>query len=178
MKSGGPEMTVGGINSEGKIICEWFEGERPRSRDCWPSQLILIEPKARDVDNSEDITQRLPRAIVDLEERLATLEGKFETRGYNTRPMYEVHEQKIRELEVEITEIKKRLANSSPEAAPSERMEFRDGMLWAKDDPNPFCAPCFEASKVKLHLQSGGANPGQRFCTNCKNWFTDRIALR
>jgi diguanylate cyclase (GGDEF)-like protein len=53
MNVGGPVMTVDGTTSEGKIICAWFEGDRPRNRDCWPSQLILMGNESDDVADGE-----------------------------------------------------------------------------------------------------------------------------
>jgi len=47
---------------------------------------------------SEDPTQRLPRAIVDIDERLSKLEKQFVERGYDTRPIFEKHDQDIQSL--------------------------------------------------------------------------------
>src|SRR5260370_21690286 len=124
---------------------------------------------------SEDTTQKLPRAIVDLENRLKVLEQKFEQRGYDTRPLFEAHETKIKDLEIEMNDLRQRLsrlaeAKTIPNAGD---LTFRDGMYWAEDDRVPFCAPCNETRRLRLHLQPG-SNPGQHWCSNCKNFFYEK----
>lgn len=76
---------------------------------------------------SEDTTVKLPKALVDWEERLAQaeqrirdLEQRFEERGYDTRPMFEVHEGAIRAL----TERLDRLEGSRQAAAVAEVSDF------------------------------------------------------
>jgi diguanylate cyclase (GGDEF)-like protein len=55
MTVGGPVMTVDGTRADGKIICAWFEGERPRSRECWPSQLIYADSVNKSATDDDEL---------------------------------------------------------------------------------------------------------------------------
>lgn len=115
--------------------------------------------------DSEDTTQPLPRAIVDLERRLAALEEKFQVRGYDTRPFFEEHQKRIAALEATLAESAKRLDSGG--------LVFKYTLYWALEDEVPFCPQCWESKpNERRHLQPGG-NPGQYWCTNCKNHFDD-----
>lgn len=43
LKSGGPYMTVGVIESDDHLWCEWFEGDKHHSRSFKISSLIKVE---------------------------------------------------------------------------------------------------------------------------------------
>jgi len=108
---------------------------------------------------TEDTTQELPRAIVDLEDRVASLEKKFQERGYDTRPMFQAHEERISLLEKAIE-----LLRGSPELA---KMTFAYQMYWAEGDKVPYCPHCYEDKKQRLHLQAGPI-PGSIGAQNAK----------
>lgn len=96
--SGGPVMMIEADRGNGEFTFTWFEGERPRS-------IVLPGPLVRPMPSESQVTDaahRLPQAVVDLDKRMAVLEEKVDSRGYNTRPMYEVHEEKIQQLEARI----------------------------------------------------------------------------
>ena len=114
---------------------------------------------------SEDTTARLPRAVSDLEERLSALEAKFADRKYDTRPMFEAHEQRIKYLESQLAKLR-----TAPESVP---LAFERGMYWIEGDAYPFCPNCYEGTKhERRHLQPAG-NPGQHWCTSCKHHYKD-----
>ena len=113
---------------------------------------------------SEDTTAPLPKALVDWEERLSKLEAKFEQRGYNTRPMYEVHEERIAKLEKQLGELRLQIRTD---------LSFRDGAYWAQDDETPFCAPCFETKGKRVHLTAFSST--RKICPNCQQKVGPRL---
>lgn len=118
---------------------------------------------------SEDTTAKLPKALADWEERLSALEQKFVDRKYDTRPIFEAHEERIKILEAQVAKLKKEPAQAD--------LTFARNMYWAKEDQVPFCPNCFEGTKQeRRHLQPYG-DPGQYKCTNCKQYFKDRAIL-
>src|SRR5439155_6478390 len=97
--SGGPVMMVETDRGGGKFTLTWFEDKRPRSI-VLPAE--LLRPVERPTPDDAADAHRLPQAIVALEGRVAALEENVAARGYDTRPMYEVHEGKIQGLESRI----------------------------------------------------------------------------
>ena len=66
--------------------------------------------------SSEDPTQVFPKALEEIRQRLAELEEKVATRGYDTRPIFEAHDRQIKDLEAQVKELesksrKRRLAD-------------------------------------------------------------------
>jgi uncharacterized protein YodC (DUF2158 family) len=111
LKAGGPVMAVEAERGDDNFTFTWFENDRPRSMVLPSSLVTLVEAKPQSAMEM-DAAYKLPQAIVDLEERVAALEEKLDARGYNTRPMYEVHDEKIKQIEERIG----RLERSSEES--------------------------------------------------------------
>jgi uncharacterized protein YodC (DUF2158 family) len=100
LRSGGPVMTVEADRGGGNYTYTWITNEgSPRSLLLQASMVVAVEAEAE--------PNRLPQAIVGLEDRVTAIEEKILTRGYDTRPMYEVHEKKIQELEARVEELQR-----------------------------------------------------------------------
>jgi len=118
---------------------------------------------------SEETTQKLPKALVDWEERLTALEKKFIERGYDTRPAFEALDQRLTTLEAKVASLRNARATTSG----TRNLEFKHGLYWIVNDTVPFCPHCYEGKPhEQRHLQLGG-NPGQYWCSKCKNHFQD-----
>lgn len=104
-KSGGPVMMVEANRGDNRYTLTWFENDRARSI-VLPGDLIrLVEKPASDMAAAVDEAYRLPKAVVELERRVFEVERKVVVRGYDTRPMYEAHEQKIKALEARLARL-------------------------------------------------------------------------
>ena len=114
--------------------------------------------------SSEDTTQKLPRAIVDLDERVSTLETKFDDRGYDTRPMFKAHDEQIKQLQEQVKRLEEKLATGQP-----GELIYRDWAYFTESGDGPFCRTCYDDKQKRCRLEPQ-ADPAQHFCTICKQW--------
>ena len=167
-------MTVHHTDGQGDVVCNWFENHQARA-EVFPELLLdAVDHEQSDAidgrkkTSSEDPTQKLPRAIVDLDKRIEVLERKFEDRGYDTRPFFEEHERRIAALEEELPKLKIANEQTSARIGP---LRFEHGLCWASGDEVPFCPHCWEGKPhEKRHLQPHG-DPGHYWCSKCGNFF-------
>lgn len=132
--------------------------------------------------SSNDSTLRFPpesagasEGVADLESRVRALEEKVEMRGYDTRPIYEKHENDISHLQETIAELKDLVNELWSRTTMSEEqvLVFRGNMYYAEGDDVPWCPHCYETSKLRRHL-TPQVTHGEYQCSKCENFFEAR----
>lgn len=129
--------------------------------------------------SSNDPTLRFPpespgatEGVADLERRVLALEEKVEKRGYDTRPIYEKHENDISELQKDVATLKELVDEllSRKTISKEQVLVFRDGMYYAEGDDIPWCAQCYETNGLRRHLTPQSTH-GEYQCSNCDRFF-------
>ncbi len=119
--------------------------------------------------SSEDPTQIFPKALEETRRRLAVLEEKVAKRGYDTRPLFESHEQQLVELRNRVQELEKDKAKGLPGG-----LRYKDWAYFSDDGDGPFCRHCYESTDGrKLSHVTKIDSQARYFCTICRQQSRD-----
>src|SRR5689334_18862908 len=112
-------------------------------------------------------------AVASLREisRLLREEGKLDL----FQRLLDVQQQLV-QLGQENLGLANELANLKAQLKFSTGLKFVPPFYFADQDPTPYCANCWEAKRVAVHLvDTGPSSEGLRFeCTNCNKVFFDK----